>query len=447
MSANKLETASPAHLEGIEIKLGVPICTSLVVGNMVGSGIFVLPATMASLGSYVFIPWIIACLVALGLAVLFARLSSRSPEAGGPMSYAFSAFGTYTGGIIAWSYWLSIVIGNSSVAYTLAYYLGELVPALRGSAISIVAIAAIWLLSALNMLTVTGAARLQLVSTVLKLIPLIILLIFALPQLDTTLLAVPAQPLETFSIFPLAGFIIWAFVGLESATVAADITKNPAKTIPRATVIGTLLVCLLYLCIILATTGTVPAEELAGSSAPLALVAAKTMGPKGGLIVTIAGILCMLAALNGFILVSGYLARSAARKGVFPRRIGVLSGGGNTPVHAFLAGAMTSTLFILLSTRMTLLDEFTLVTALATTAIFIPYAFSCAAEVVSCWRQGKSGTPVCIAVSILSVVIVLHLILAVMMSKNSIYFGLWIIFVVLLGLVSGKKGKSENTLT
>ena len=82
MKRRTLRTSSPRHFEGIERQLGVPICSGLVIGNMIGSGIFLLPATLGRLGSYAFIPWLIACTVALGLAVIFARLARARPEAG-----------------------------------------------------------------------------------------------------------------------------------------------------------------------------------------------------------------------------------------------------------------------------------------------------------------------------------------------------------------------------
>jgi APA family basic amino acid/polyamine antiporter len=442
MSKRKLQTTSPTHFEGIEIKLGVPICTSLVVGNMVGSGIFLLPATMASLGSYVFIPWFIACAVALGLALMFARLSRRRPGAGGPISYTFFSFGRYVGGVVAWSYWLAVVIGNSAVAYTFAYYIGEFFPKLSGGvAVPIISITIIWFLTLLNARTATGAARLQLVSAVLKIIPLLILLVFALPQVDSSLLAPPPQPLNLFSILPMAGLLIWAFIGFESATIPADITDQPEKTIPRATILGTSFVCVLYLLIMLATVGTVPTDMLADSSVPLVLVASKTIGAGGQMVVTLAGILCMLASLNGFILISGYLARAAALNGFFPHRLGLLSGAGNTPRHAFFAGAIIATLIILLSTRNMFLNGFVLLTALATTAMFIPYILSCAAEVLSSWREKESGVPVCIAVSLLAILILCFLVFAIMMAKNYIYFAVWIVFMMVLGILSGKLKK------
>ena len=128
------------------------------------------------------------------------------------------------------------------------------------------------------------------------------------------------------------------------------------------------------------TVGIVPVDELANFTVPLVLVATKTIGAAGRMVVTPAGILCMLAALNGFILISGYLARAAALNSFFPHRLGLLSGKGNTPRQAIYAGAIISTLVILLSTRKILLDEFTLLTVLAATAMVFQTARKSNAE-------------------------------------------------------------------
>ena len=445
MSKQKLQTTPNLFLDGVEIKLGVPICSSLVVGNMVGSGIFVLPATLATLGIYALIPWTLACLTALGLAIIFARLAKRNPEAGGPISYTSFFWGRTIGGVVSWSYWLSLVIGNSAVAYTFAHYFSGMFPATTGITVPLVSIAIIWLLTSLNIRTTTGAARMQFGSTILKIIPLAILIAVAIPQAEGILLAPPSQAPDTLAMIPMAGLLIWAFVGLESATIPADITKNPQRTIPRATIYGTVFVCGLYLLIILISIVTVPGDQLAASSTPLALVASKALGQVGNILVRAAAILCMLSALNGFILISGYLMKAAALNGFMPGFLGELSGKGNTPRNGLYAGAVVSTLFILLSTRSEFLDDFVLLTALATSAMFLPYALCCIAEMVTTWREKRSGVVACLAVSILSVLVISVLLSAVILAKNYLYFGGWIVLVAVLGGCSAHYFNKDRT--
>jgi len=445
MSQQQLQTTPTNFLDGVEIKLGVPICSSLVVGNMVGSGIFVLPATLAELGIYALIPWAIACCTALGLAIVLARLAKRNPEAGGPISYTSFFWGRSMGGVVSWSYWFSLVIGNSAVAYTFSQYFSGLFSATTGLIVPLVAIVIIWLLTLLNIRTTLGAVRIQFGSTILKIIPLAILIAVALPQAEGVLLAPSAQAPDTLAMMPMAGLLIWAFVGLESATIPADITKNPRQTIARSTIYGTAFVCGLYLLIILVSIATVPANELAGSPTPLALVATKVMGTGGNILVRVAGILCMLSALNGFILISGYLMRAAALNNFMPGFLGELSGKGNTPRNALYAGAVVSTMLILLSTKAEFLDEFVWLTALATSAMFLPYGLCCVAEMVTTWRDDHSGVMGGIGLSIVCLLVITVFTAAVILSNNYLYFGGWIALVALLGVGSAKLFASESS--
>lgn len=443
MSEQKLHTSISAHLEGIEKKLGVGICSSLVVGNMVGSGIFLLPATMATIGSYVLIPWFFACCIAMGLAVVFARLAKRRPDSGGPISYVFFSLGRNVGGIVAWSYWLSIVIGNSAVAYTFAYYVSVFFPGLSGQSVPIIAIAAIWLLTLLNVRTTVGAARLQLVSAVLKIIPLVILLFVALPQVDRSLLTPPPEPFQVFSVVPIAALLIWAFIGLESATISIEVISQPEKTVPKATVLGTLFVCLLYLLIMVATVGVVPREELTSSTAPLLLLASKTIGREGEMVITLAGVLCMFAALNGYILISGYLGRTAARLGFFPSALQRLSGAGKTPMIALYAGAIISTIVILLSTRKVFYSEFLQLTIMATSAMFIPYTLSCIAEVMRSFQDENCSYVVRVVILLLVALIVSFLVFAVVSAKNVLFLVVWATSMVVIGILSNQLGRKR----
>ena len=342
MSDTQESTLADSLTQGVARKLGLPICTALVIGNMVGSGIFLLPASMAEFGVAALIAWGLSSLAAMALAIVLARLSRRMSGSGGPLLFTYLAFGPQVGAVVAWCYWLSLVVGNAAVAVAFAGYAAHFFPSVTSHpwAMTLLALGSIWFLTGVNARSTYGAGRLQLASTILKLIPLLVLVIAAAPHIDLShLREAPRSSIDLSTLGALAVVAFWAFVGLESATVSADATDTPARTVPLATLIGTAFVCILYMLVMTVTLGTVPASVLAESSSPLSVVASRTMGSMGATIVSMAGILCMFSALNGFILITGYLGQAAARRGIFPSAMAHMSGPMRTPQCALVVAA------------------------------------------------------------------------------------------------------------
>ena len=167
--------------------LGLWSAIALVAGNMVGSGVFLLPASLAPYGALSLYGWVITLGGALLLAITFSRLAARGARAGGPYAYAREAFGDTVGFTIAWSYWISIWCANAAIAVAFAGSVGALFPALvatpaRGAGL---ALAALWLCAAINLAGVREAGRAQVVTTVLKLLPLLLFGGIAIWWLDT----------------------------------------------------------------------------------------------------------------------------------------------------------------------------------------------------------------------------------------------------------------------
>jgi APA family basic amino acid/polyamine antiporter len=400
---------------GVERKLGVPICTALVVGNMVGAGIFLLPAPMAAFGVAALQAWGLSCLAALALAFVMARLSRRMGGDGGPILFTYRAFGSRVGTLVAWCYWLSLVIGNAAVAVALAGYVARFFPAvgLCSWAPVLLACSCIWLLTGINARSTYDAGRLQLVSTVLKLIPLIVLVLAALPHLEMSyMLAAPRREVDLPTLGTLAAVAFWAFVGLESATVSRGVIDRPERTIPRATVIGTLIACVLYMLVMTVALATTPASLLVESSSPLSVVALRVMGPRGETVVSLAGIMCMFSALNGFILITGYLGQAAAVRGMFPAAMGRVSGPMHTPRNGLVVAAVVSSVVVVVSAKESLFDEFALLCALATAAMVVPYVMSCLAEPVLLLRARTVSGLRGLGVAVFNLLVVLCLVWA-----------------------------------
>jgi APA family basic amino acid/polyamine antiporter len=302
--------------------LGFWALLALVIGNMIGSGIYLLPATLAPLGWNQAIGWIVTLAGALCLALIFARLSAKVPRAGGPYAYADAAFGPLAGYVAAWSYWVMTWVGNGAIAIAVVSNLSLIFPGIGTvpGLPAVLAVGFVWLLTLVNLAGVRAAGRVQAVTTLLKVIPLFGLILLALwfalsgaPHAPD-----PGVPLTSGNIAVAAGLTFWGFLGLESATVPADKVQDPARNVPRATLIGVALTGLIYLGISLAFAFYMPVGEAAASPAPVAAFLGKTFGSGVAQVVALFAAISAFGALNGWILVQGEMPWAMARGGVFP---------------------------------------------------------------------------------------------------------------------------------
>src|SRR6185437_14279702 len=243
-SVRKLERARMESAGEPRRSLGLAATTSLVIGNMVGSGVFLLPASLAAYGVYSLWGWVASTAGALLLARVFSRLSRRVPLAGGRYAYPREVFGDFAGFLLTWMYWISIAAAVASIAVAFASYLAAFVPVLGTSqpAGAGVALAATWLLTGVNMLGVRAAGRLQIVTVILKISPLLVFALWGIfyfnPHMITSGVTVQSGPA---ALDASAALTMWAFLGLECATIPTDHVKDPERTIPRATLYGTLI--------------------------------------------------------------------------------------------------------------------------------------------------------------------------------------------------------------
>jgi basic amino acid/polyamine antiporter, APA family len=333
-------------------QLGFWTALALVVGNMIGSGIYLLPATLAPLGTNALIGWGVTIAGAMCLAFVFARLSAKLPLAGGPYAYANAAFGATTGFFVAWSYWVLVWAGNGAIAIAVVSALSLVFPAIgSGVASAVAALAIVWLLVVVNMRGVALAGRVQVVTTVLKLVPLagVILLAGWLLLRDGGAAVAPATPvpLGAGAIAGAAALTFWGFLGVESATVPADKVANAASVVPRVTLIGTALTGVVYFCVAAAVALLMPADVTAKSPAPVAAFLGATLGTGMAEVVALFAAISAFGALNGFILLQGEMPWAMARGGVFPAWFGKESRRG-TPARAHIvSGVLVSAVMLL----------------------------------------------------------------------------------------------------
>jgi APA family basic amino acid/polyamine antiporter len=370
-------------------RLGFWMCVALVVGNTIGSGIFLLPSSLASFGLNSVVAWGFTAAGALVLALTFASLSRAFPAAGGPYAYVHSAFGPLPAFLVAWGYWVSIWVGNAAIATGAVSYLSPLMPQVatvpgRSAEITLLCL---WSLTLINWFGVKAAGWVQSVTSVLKVLPLIAIALGGLIALPGTHAVQTAGPITLSGVTAAATLTLWALLGLESATIPAERVIDPTRTIPAATLIGTLLTAIVCTLACTAVLGLLPADQLAQSNAPFVDLAVQFWGGGAGKIIAVLAAVSGFGALNGWILLQGELPLAMAKNGVFPRWFARESGYGTSSFWLVFSSALV-TLLILANYQKSMVKLFTFMILLSTSACLVLYALCSLALLRLLW-QGK----------------------------------------------------------
>lgn len=335
--------------------------TSLVLGNMIGSGIFYLPASLAHVGPISIFGWLITAVGAVSLAYVFSKLSLNNPQAGGPFSHTRQAFGNQMGFFMAWGYWIMAWSSNAAVSLAFVSYLSHFVPLLAESKMAsfLMATCLIWFTTFLNCYNLKYGGFVQVLTVIIKISPLIAVACLGWfyidsqnyvpfnPNFDTPLKAINAA----------AAITMWAFIGLESATVPAENVTNPGKTISRATLFGTLLGALIYIVITVVIFGLIPAHELAKSNAPFVDAATQIFGSWVAPLIGFCVLVSIFGGLNGWIILQGQIPYALAKEGLFPKAFGKLSDNG-TPVFGLVFTSILMTALMSMNYSKSLVNQF-----------------------------------------------------------------------------------------
>jgi basic amino acid/polyamine antiporter, APA family len=378
-------------------ELGLVICTALLVGNTIGIGIFMMPASLAPYGLNALPAWLITAIGCIFIAWVFAGFARVFPEDDGPYAYAARALGNGVAFVLMWCYWVSTWITNAVIAIGVAGYLSTFVPPLgtNRALTAIVALALLWFFVLVNMRGLRAAGRVQVMSTALKLLPqaaIIGLGIWALllaPNASQNL-HVPPTPFSLSNLMGASTLALFAMLGVECAAMPAGRVRNPGWTIPRATFIGTLLVALIYVCISIVPILLIPQSELAVSNAPFADLFARFAGGASGKLVAAFVIVSGLGALNGWTLILGELTVSFARHGGFPPWLGKLNANG-APTRAFVVTALLASFMMIVNCNDSTAGIFTLLSEVVTAAN-LPMYMGCAFAVLVLWRRRQLGS-------------------------------------------------------
>jgi APA family basic amino acid/polyamine antiporter len=358
--------------------LGFWSALALVTGSMIGSGVFLLPASLAPYGAISLLGWGISTIGALMLAVVFARLARVVPASGGPYAYTRRAFGDFAGFLVAWGYWISMWCTNAALAVAGVGYLDVFVPSLVRDPVTaaLMALAALWAFTAVNLRGVREAGTVQTVTTALKILPLLAIGVAGLFVLEPSHFAIADTGARAVAsgATATATLTLWAFLGLESATIPAASIRDPDRTIPRATLAGTAVAAAIYVLSTVGVMAVLPPGALANSTAPFSDAARVLAGDGAAAIVAAGAAISCFGALNGWILVSGQLPHAIAADGLFPSMFARVSSRG-VPDRAVIVGSLLSTALIGMNYSRTLVDLFTFMILLATLSTLVPYVF------------------------------------------------------------------------
>jgi APA family basic amino acid/polyamine antiporter len=373
-------------------ELGFWMCTALVVGNTIGMGIFLLPASLAPYGFNALIGWGITVTGMTVLARVFARLARLFPQADGPYAYMRSTLGEWPAFLALWCYWISCWITNSALAVGIVGYLTTAVPQFAGVPPLALALTLLWLFVALNLIGVRTGGQVQVVTTVLKLVPMAVIILLGVWLLFSEPAAYaqnpPTTPLSFGGMLAASTIALYAMLGVESAAVPAGRVRDAGRTIPRATMAGTLLTATIYVAVSAVAIMLIPQQELASSEAPFADLLNRFLGVGSGRWLAVFVVVSGLGALNGWTLLVSELTRTMASHGMLPSRLAVQNRRG-APVAALVATGILATAMILMNYSKSLVEGFTFLT-LVVTAANLPLYLCCALALVVLWKRGQA---------------------------------------------------------
>jgi APA family basic amino acid/polyamine antiporter len=326
-------------------ELGLAMCTALVVGNTIGMGIFMQPAALAPYGLNALTAWLAVIVGCTSLAIVFAALARKLPQADGPFDYVRTTLGEPTAFAAMWCYWISTVVTLPTLAVAVVGYFISVFPASQALPPAALTVAFMWLFVGVNLLGVKSGGRVQVITSLLKLVPLVLVMVLG----AIAILAEPAAYVANLPTSPPVGLApsmaaatiaLYAMLGFESATVAAGRARDPERTIPRATLIGTLVVAIIYVAIVGIGMLLVPQETLAKSDAPFVTIIDSLLGAGYGRWLALFVVVSGLGCLNGWTLLVAELARTLAIKTLMPEAMGRLNRFGVPWIGLLVIGAL-----------------------------------------------------------------------------------------------------------
>ena len=403
--------------------IGIWRSWALVAGMMIGSGILTMPALLAGYGSYSFIGWAVTGFGAVCLALSYSFLSARKPGLGGPYFYVQEAFGPKAAAVVAWGYWISLVASVAALALSFTGYSETYLSFIENNSSysAVFSIAIIILFTVINIRGVREASMVQLITTVVKILPLLFIGVAGIMFGEVE--EIPAINPDDSSIFQMVAglclLIMFAFIGVESATLPSEDTIDPKKTIPRASILGTLTAVIVYMLAMLGLMYIIPLAELQQSTSPFADAAQILIGNSGAIIITIGALFAISGTLNVCIMITGTIMLAGARDGMFPKFFSQQNEQG-TPVRALLFSSALGIIFLLISNSKSLISSYEYLVIIATFAVVIVYLGTGLASLKLQWNDYQQGQKLSVVNLIIALFATLFSVLAII--------GTWVLY-------------------
>jgi len=398
-------------MTGRRRRFGFWTATALVVGNIIGAAIFMQPASLAPYGWNAITAWLISLAGALCLAWVFARLAATFPDAGGAHGFMELGVGEGAAFLGSWGYLVSVWAANAAITITGVSYLTRLLPALRTvpGAEPAAALLVIALITWGNLRAMGG--QVQLVSSVIKLLPftaVIALAAWVLLRDGTAALApIDAVPLSAATTLSAIGITFYAMLGLESAAMPADAVEDPERTVPRATMVGTTLSGVVTIFSTCAVALMMPMEVVSQSKAPVADFIGGFWGNGASLFVAFCGVVSCFGCLNGWILIGGELPSAMCSRGALPSWFGVRNRFG-VPARALVLGALITSVLVLAASSRVGVAAFNFAALIATATNLVLYLL-CTLAAIRFMRDGRlARTPGLVLCSLGALVFALY---------------------------------------
>jgi APA family basic amino acid/polyamine antiporter len=378
LAAHAVDAGAQAA-SGERAPLGLVAAIALVVGTMIGSGVFMLPAMLAPWGAASLVGWSLSLAGSGAIALVLAWLASGISRSGGPYAYTRAAFGDGAGFTVAWSYWVCVWTGNAAIAVAFAGSLGAVFPALTATPLrgALTAFSALAASTWINAVSVRGVGRAQVLLTVLKFVPLVVFGVLGLAYVrphDYVPLNPSGQPLWQIAS-TVGALTMWAFLGLEAACIPSGAIRDPQRNVPRATLIGVALAGVAMMLACTVVIGLLPRGALQASAAPMADAARHLWGGWAGTAIGVVASISCFGALNSLVFLQAQMPLAAARDGTFPPVFARLDARG-MPVRNLLIGSALAAALMLTNYSKSLVGLFAFSAMLSTAACLLPYAAS-----------------------------------------------------------------------
>lgn len=379
--------------ENLKRDLGLFTATAIGISQMIGTGIYMAPQGLAEMSNP--LASIIACLITglgtLLIALCFGRMGEKLPVSGSAIVYTNVAFGETASFIVGWSYWWSNLLGVPAIVTGTLAYGAYFIPGLSDNnlLVFITGSAIIWLYTLLNYRGVKQAGTVNLIMTIIKLIPLAVFFVIAIIHFDSSNMHTVASPENSgLGVLPIAvGYLVWSFMGFEGSSINAGEVKD-SKIVKKATILTASTVMVIYILFIILATGSMSQTSLANSTSPVAdIIAMSTGAGWAGTFIALGVFISGLACAGAWVISSARITYSVGKLGIFPASLSKVHPAYKTPYKALIVDAIICTLILAMNFSKGLVEAYNFLILMSSMASLVFYAFGVASEIMLLRRK------------------------------------------------------------